>query len=476
MTEHLHGNMSSEDFRRAGHAMIDWIADYLDRDVARYPVRSQVEPGWLRPQLPASAPESGESWEAIWTDFETKILPGVTHWQSPHFYAYFPANVSYPAILGELLSAGLGVNGMLWATSPAATELETHVLDWLVDAMDLPPHFKGGGVIQDTASSASLCALLCAREQVTGYVGVRDGTGGGAPLRAYVSEHAHSSIEKAAMILGIGSSNVIAIPGDETHAMRPGALRKAIEQDLRQGLRPCFVCATIGTTSSLAMDPVDAIGKVCREHDLWLHVDAAMAGTALICPEFRAMADGLSYADSYCFNPHKWMFTNFDCDAFYVCDPSRLIRAMSIMPEYLKTADADGVINYRDWHIPLGRRFRALKLWFVLRSFGIEGIRARIREHVALAREFASWIDADDRFERCAPCDLNLVCFRMVGSDDENRRLMSSLNDAGQMYLTHTILDGRFVLRLCIGQTTTTRQHVQQAWAWIQGATGGLAD
>lgn len=454
--------------------MIDWIADYLDGGVTEYPVRAQVKPGEIRQHLPAHAPESGEPWSDIWRDVEKIVLPGITHWQSPHFYAYFPANVSYPAILGELLSAGLGVNGMLWATSPAVTELETHVLDWLVDVMDLPQHFKGGGVIQDTASSASLCALLCAREKTLNNTGIGGGLSGCATVRAYVSEHAHSSIEKAAMILGVGADHVVAIPGDDAFAMRPDALRAAIETDLQHGLRPSFVCATMGTTSSLALDPIRAIGDVCSAHDLWLHVDAAMAGTALICPEFRAMADGLEHADSYCFNPHKWMLTNFDCDAFYVKEPERLLRVMSVLPEYLKTRQQDEVINYRDWHIPLGRRFRALKLWFVLRTYGIEGIQAKVRAHVDLARTFAGWIEAHPDFELCAPCDLNLVCFRLRGEDDRNRHLLDRLNDEGQMHLTHTTLNGRFVLRLCVGQTTTSEEHVAQAWAWIQATAGAL--
>ncbi|MFG0331294.1 MAG: pyridoxal-dependent decarboxylase [Phycisphaerales bacterium] len=460
--------MSAEDFRAAGHAMIDWIADYLDGGVTAFPVLSRANPGEIAASV-GGPPQEPEAWAEIWREFERDILPGVTHWQSPQFFAYFPANTSFPAILGELLSAGLGVNGMLWSTSPACTELEERVLDWLVDLLGLPEAFKGGGVIQDTASSASLCALLAAREQSLEWAGNVRGLGScDAQLVVYTSDQAHSSIEKAAMIAGVGRRNCRLIDTDSSFALRPDALKAAVTDDLNAGRRPCFVSATLGTTSSLASDPIRAIGEICRAHDIWLHVDAAMAGTALLCPEFRSIADGLEFADSFCFNPHKWMFTNFDLDAFYVRNPERLVRTLSIDPEYLQASQADHVVNYRDWHVPLGRRFRALKLWFVIRTFGVEALRDRIRRHVQLAREFAIWMEQDPRFELVSPQHLNLVCFRLRGGDEVNRRLLDRINADGRMHLTHTRLNDRFTLRLCVGQTTTERSHVENAWSIIQ--------
>jgi aromatic-L-amino-acid/L-tryptophan decarboxylase len=467
--------MHTDEFRHWGHRLIDWIADYLDH-VERYPVLSQVKPGDIRGRLPAAPPAQGEPFEAILRDVEEIILPGITHWQSPNFFAYFPANVSGPSILGELLAAGLGVQGMLWATSPACTELETHVLDWLVDLMGLPPHFKsdaaGGGVIADTASSAALCAILAARERATG--GQSNLTGADGSLVAYTSTQAHSSIEKGVRIAGLGSQNLRLIEVDEQFAMRPERLAAAIAADQAAGRRPSFVCATVGTTSSTAIDPLPEIGRLCRQHGLWLHVDAALAGTAALCPEFQHLLAGLELADSYCFNPHKWMFTNFDCSCFFVADRGQLIRTLSILPEYLRNraTESGAVIDYRDWQIPLGRRFRALKLWFVLRSFGVEGLRQRVRLHVALAQELAGWIRADARFELAAPVPLNLVCFRHRGGEAVNQRIMDTLNASGQMYLTHTRLDGQLTLRLCIGQTNTERRHVVRAWQLIQNAVG----
>jgi aromatic-L-amino-acid decarboxylase len=375
-------------------------------------------------------------------------------------------------VLGELLSAGLGIQGMLWATSPACTELETHVLDWVAGMLTLPEKFKsdstGGGVIQDTASSASLCALLAARERATSYESNLRGLS--ADLVAYTSTQAHSSIEKAVKIAGLGEQNLRLIEVDENYAMRPEALAQQIDQDRRAGLRPCFVSATVGTTSSNALDPLPEIGQICQRDGLWFHVDAAMAGTAAICPEFRHIHDGIDLADSYCFNPHKWMFTNFDCDCFFVADRAALIQTLSVLPEYLRNqaTETGAVIDYRDWHIPLGRRFRALKLWFVIRHYGIEGLRHLIRRHVSLAQEFASWVEADSRFEIVAPVPLNLVCFRHTGGDEINQRLLENLNQSGELYLTHTKLSGRYVLRLCVGQTYTTSDNVQRAWNKIQ--------
>jgi len=471
-------HMSTEEFRRRGREVVDWIADYYER-IETLPVLSQVEPGQIRASLPAAPPLEGESFDAILQDVEKLILPGVTHWQSPNFFAYFPCNASAPAILGDLLSSGLGVQGMLWATSPACTELETHVLDWLVDMLGLPRKFlstgAGGGVIQDTASSSALCAVLAARERATGFASNR--RGGDGRLVAYTSSQAHSSIEKAVKIAGLGEENLRLIEVDEKLAMRAGALERRMEEDRRAGRVPAFVCATVGTTSSNALDPLPEIGKICREQDVWFHVDGAMAGTAALCPEFRYIQNGLELADSYCFNPHKWMFTNFDCDCFYVAERKALIETLSVLPEYLrnKATESGAVIDYRDWHIPLGRRFRSLKLWFVIRHYGVEGLRHHIRRHVEIAQKFAGWVREDARFELAAPAPLNLVCFRHRGGDEINQALLDRLNRSGDLYLTHTRLQDRFTLRLCVGQTYTELRHVERAWQRIQEESARVA-
>jgi aromatic-L-amino-acid decarboxylase len=465
MTSH----MTPEEFRRRGYQTIDWIARYLER-LEEFPVLSRVKPGEIRGQLPLAAPSIGEPFETVLADLERIILPGITHWQAPGFFAYFPASSSPPAILGDLLSSGLGVQGMLWAASPACTELETHLLDWLVDMLDLPGHFKssvGGGVIQDSASSASLCALLAARERATGYQsnerGVRE------ELTVYTSNQAHSSIEKAVMIAGVGREQLRLIEVDDNFAMDVAALGAEIEADLASGRKPCFVSATVGTTSSNALDDLRGIGALCRERGIWLHVDAAMSGTAALCPEFRFIHDGLEYADSYCFNPHKWMLTNFDCDCMFVADREPLIRALSVLPEYLKNeaSQSGAVIDYRDWQIPLGRRFRALKLWLVIRHYGVEGLREHVEKHVNWAREFAGWVEESEDFELAAPAPLNLVCFRHRGDDEFNERLLGRLNQSGELYLTHTKLADRYTLRMAIGGTWTERRHVEGAWRAI---------
>jgi aromatic-L-amino-acid/L-tryptophan decarboxylase len=464
-------HMTPDDFRRHGHAVVDWIADYYER-IDTFPVLSQVQPGQIRSSLPPKAPGSGEPFEAILADVGKLILPGITHWQSPNFFAYFPANASAPAILGDLLSSGLGVQGMLWSTSPACTELETHVLDWLVEMLGLPEKFlstsTGGGVIQDTASSSSLCALLAGRERATNYATNDRGCDG--KLVAYTSTQAHSSIEKAAKIAGIGLRNLRLIDVDPEFAMRPDALARQIAEDKRSGLVPCFVSATVGTTSSNAMDPLTDIGAICREHNVWFHVDAAMSGTAAICPELRHIQNGIEFADSYCFNPHKWMFTNFDCDCFWIGNRKELIQTLSILPEYLrnKATESGAVFDYRDWHIQLGRRFRALKLWFVIRHYGVEGLQHHVREHVRLAQQFADWVKEDERFEIAAPAPLNLVCFRDRRGDDANQQLMDRLNRSGDLFLTHTRLNSKLTLRFCVGQTNTAERHVQAAWKRIQ--------
>jgi aromatic-L-amino-acid/L-tryptophan decarboxylase len=470
-------HMTPDEFREHGHAVVDWIADYYAR-IESYPVLSQAEPGQIRASLPVDPPVTGESFPAILADIEKLILPGVTHWQSPNFFAYFPSNASGPAILGDLLSSGLGVQGMLWATSPACTELETHVLDWLVKMLGLPQKFlstsSGGGVIQDTASSASLCALLAARERATNFGTNRNGCNG--KLVAYTSSQAHSSLEKGAQIAGIGRDNLRLVEVDKDFAMRAESLTQQIAQDRAAGLIPFFVCASVGTTSSNAIDPVTEIARICRENNLWLHVDAAMSGTAALCPEFRHTHAGVEFADSYCFNPHKWMFTNFDCDCFYVADRKALIQTLSVLPEYLrnKATETGAVIDYRDWQIPLGRRFRALKLWFVIRHYGVEGLQHHVREHVALAQQFAAWVRNDDRFEIAAPVPLNLVCFRHKSGDDVNQILMDRLNRSGSLYLTHTRLNDRLTLRVCVGQTNTTWRHVERAWKLMQEETTRL--
>ena len=470
-------HMSAEEFRRAGHALVDWIADYRQR-VETLPVLSQVKPGEIRAALPEQAPLQGEPFATILADVERIILPGITHWQSPNFYAFFPGNSSGPAVLGELLSAGLGVQGMMWLTSPACTELETHLMDWLVGMMGLPGKFlstgPGGGVIQDSASSATLCALLAGRERATNFaVNQRGGTG---RLVAYATSQTHSSLDKAMKIAGLGVENLRKVAVDDRFAMRPEALAAHIAADRAGGLTPAFVCATVGTTSSNAMDPLPAIAAICQERGIWLHVDAAMSGSATICPEFRWIIDGLEGVDSYSFNPHKWLFTNFDCTAFFVADRKALIETLSILPEYLRNeaTKSGAVIDYRDWQIPLGRRFRALKLWFVIRHYGIEGLRHHIRQHVALAQAFADWVRADERFELVAPVPLNLVCFRYRGSDADNQGLLDRLNASGDLYLTHTRLNDQLVLRLCIGQTYTERRHVERAWESIQKVTNRL--
>ena len=478
MSKDVSYHMTGDEFRRHGYALVDWIADYVER-VEALPVLSRVEPGAVRAQLPPSAPLEGEPFAAMLRDVEAIILPGITHWQSPNFFAFFPANSSAPAILGELLSAGLGVQGMIWATSPACTELETHVLDWLVDMLALPPVFKssstGGGVIQDTASGATLCALLAARERATGWRSNEEGCDG--RLVAYTSSQGHSSIEKGVKIAGLGRRNLRLIDVDETFAMRPDALARQIAADRAAGLTPCFVCAAVGSTSSNAIDPLPAIGRLCRQEGLWLHVDAAMSGTAALCPELRHIHDGLEYADSYCFNPHKWMFTNFDCDCFYVADRAALIRTLTILPEYLRNqaTESGAVIDYRDWHIQLGRRFRALKLWFVIRHYGVTGLQHHVRRHVALAQEFAGWVRADPRFELAVEPPLNLVCFRHRGGEEVNQALMDRLNRSGDLYLTHTRLNDRLTLRLSVGQTHTEARHVARAWQRIRQVADELA-
>ena len=458
--------VTPEDLKHHGHRTVDWVADYLT-NLESYPVLAKTAPGEVAAMLPRSAPEQPEPFEALLADVDRIVLPGTTHWQSPGFFGFFPASASPPAILGELVTAGLAVNGMVWATSPACTEIETVVLDWLVELLGLPVRFRsesrGGGVIQDSASSATLCALIAARERAIGRGAAL------ADLCVYTSVEAHSSVQKGARVAGFVPTHVRLIATDENFAMDVVALESAVRTDRESGLVPCCVVATCGTTSSLAFDPIRAIGETCRAERAWLHVDAAMAGSAAICPELRGPQEGLELADSYAFNPHKWLLTNFDCDCFYVADRASLIDALSITPEYLRNdaSESGAVVDYRDWQVPLGRRFRALKLWFVLRSYGAEGLRRHVREHVRLARWFAGRVTADPRFELCSPAALNLTCFRHVAGDDVSERLLSDLNATGRVFLSHTKLAGRYVIRCCIGGTWTAQRHVEMLWQLI---------
>ncbi|MGN6393425.1 MAG: pyridoxal phosphate-dependent decarboxylase family protein [Gemmatimonadales bacterium] len=469
--------MQPDEFRRHAHALVDWMADYL-RDVGALPITPAVSPGDIRRQIADSPPLDAEPFEAVLEDFRHVIVPGMTHWNHPGWFAYFPCNNSPPSILAEMLTATLGAQGMSWVTSPAATELEQVVMDWLRQMLALPPGFVG--VIQDTASTATLVALLTARERATAG---RSGAAGlaaasqGAPLAVYASREAHSSVDKAVKLAGYGLDQLRHIDPDERFAMRPEALAGALEADREAGIRPACVVATVGTTSSTAIDPLRPIAELCRRAGAWLHVDAAYAGAAAIVPELRPLFDGMESADSIVFNPHKWMLTNFDCTAYYVRDPTALLSTFQATPEYLRTAyDAD-VVNYRDWGIQLGRRFRALKLWFVIRSYGVEGLRTMVRRHVALAKELAGWIAADSDFELLAPVPFGLVCFRWRPAgrseaelDALNARLLAAVNASRRRYLTHTRLDGRYAIRLVVGQRDTEPADVEAAWAAIRAA------
>jgi aromatic-L-amino-acid decarboxylase len=467
--------MRPDEFRRHAHALVDWMADYL-RDVGTLPITPDVAPGDIRSRLPTVPPLDAEPFETLFDDFRSIVVPGMTHWNHPGWFAYFPCNNSPPSILGEMLTATIGAQGMSWATSPAATELEQVVMGWLRQMIGLPDGFTG--VIQDTASTATLVALLTARERATGG---RSGAAGlpadGPPLTVYASREAHSSVDKGVKLAGYGLERLRHIETDDAHALRPDALAAAMAADRAAGFRPGCVVATVGTTSSTAIDPLRPIAELCRRHGAWLHVDAAYAGAAAIVPELRPLFDGMEQADSIVFNPHKWLLTNFDCTAYFVRDPAALLATFQTAPEYLRTAYDDNVVNFRDWGIQLGRRFRALKLWFVIRSYGVEGLRALIRRHVALARELAGWIEADPEFELMAPVPFGLVCFRWRPggrTEDEldalNARLLAAVNADRRRHLTHTRLDGRYVIRLVVGQRTTEREDVVAAWEAVRAA------
>jgi aromatic-L-amino-acid decarboxylase len=471
--------MHPEDFRRHAHTLVDWMADYL-RDVGTLPVTPAVAPGDVRRSVPDAPPLDPEPFEALFDDFRRVIVPGMTHWNHPGWFAYFPGNNSPPSILGEMLTATIGAQCMSWVTSPAATELEQVVMDWLRQMIGLPREYVG--VIQDTASTATLVALLSARERATaGRSGTAGLAAGGAPLAVYASREAHSSVDKAVKLAGYGLDLLRHIETDDAYALRPEALAQALEADRLAGIRPACVVASVGTTSSTAIDPLRPIAELCRRSGAWLHVDAAYAGAAAIVPELRPLFDGMETADSIVFNPHKWLLTNFDCTAYFVRDPSALLSTFQATPEYLRTAyDAD-VVNFRDWGIQLGRRFRALKLWFVIRSYGVEGLRAIIRRHVELAQELAGWIQADPEYELMAPVPFGLVCFRWSppgATDDEldtlNARLLAAVNAGRERYLTHTRLGGRYAIRLVVGQRATEREHVRDAWEAVVKAAEGL--
>ncbi len=468
--------MTPDEFRTRGHELVDWMADYL-RDVGSRRIVPQVQPGDVRRALPDTAPEQGEPFARVMADFERLILPGMTHWNHPGWFAYFAANNSPPSILAEMLTATLGAQCMSWQTSPAATELEQVTMAWLARMLDLPAGFTG--VIQDTASTATLLALLSARERASGFAGERLGIEREQGLRVYASAEAHSSVAKGVKLAGYGAEALRQIPVDGRYALRVEALADAMARDAEAGLTPACVVAAVGTTSSTAIDPLPAIAELCRQHGAWLHVDAAWAGSAAIVPELRHILDGVEHADSLVFNPHKWLLVNFDCSAYFVRDVGTLLRTFTITPEFLRTAHDPEVVNFRDWGIPLGRRFRALKLWFVIRSYGVEGLRAMVRRHVALAREFAGWVEAAPDFELLAPAPLGLVCFRYRPSgappddpavDALNRELLVRVNASGRVFLTHTVLGGRYTIRLAVGQRGTEREHVEEAWRLVREA------
>jgi len=461
-------NMPPEEFRRYGHQIIDWVADYLS-EIRQYPVLARVEPGELTAQLPAAAPEHGEPMEEIWRDFHELILPAVTHWNHPRFHGYFSISGSAPGILAETLIAALNMNGMLWKSSPAATELEQVTLGWLREWIGLPEEFFG--LILDTASLGALHAIAAARELADPGARTR---GHSLPLVLYTSEQAHSSIEKAAIAAGVGQEHVRKIAVDEEFRMDPAALERAIRTDRDAGRQPFFIAATVGTTSVTSIDPLPAIATVAENHSLWLHVDAAYGGAAAVAPEFRHVLNGAARCDSLVVSPQKWLFTPMDISAFYTRRPDVLRRAFSLTPEYLRTGEDSRVVNFMDYCLPLGRRFRALKLWFVMRYLGRDGAAQLIRNHVAWAREFAGWLQQDGRFELVAPVPLSLVCFRYRGSNEENRRLLESVNSSGRAFLSHNVMDGRFVIRYAIGNVATAREDVEAVWGLVREAADSL--
>lgn len=470
--------MTPDEFRKHAHELVEWMARYME-NVESFPVKSSVVPGDIFSKIPDSPPANSEPFNSLMKDIDEIIMPGITHWQSPNFFAYFPANTSPPSILAEMLIATLGTQCMIWETSPAAAELEGKMMIWLRNLIGLPSGFEG--VIQDTASTATLAAIITAREKITNFSINREGAENAGTLKVYCSDQTHSSVEKAVKICGIGRKNLVKISVREDFSMDPEKLKEAIIHDKDRGHIPCCVVATIGTTGTTAVDPLRDIGEICRENGIWLHVDAAMAGTALILPEFQWMLDGREYIDSFVFNPHKWMFTNFDCTAYFVKDAGLLIKTFEMLPEYLKTRTRGKVNDYRDWGVPLGRRFRALKLWSVIRSYGTEGLRDKIRCHIRIAAHLSEMISKEADFEILAPVIICVVCFRYIPagySNDHinalNEKLNHQLNDSGKLYLTHTVLNGKYTLRMVTAQTNVTIEHVEKAWDLIKKTAHSL--
>jgi len=468
--------VTPDEFRTHGHALIDWISEYLE-GVERYPVASSVAPGDIRAALPEHPPTAAEPFSDVLADLDRVVMPGITHWQHPSFFAYFPGNSSYPAILGELAAAGLGVQGMSWVTSPACTEVETLMMDWMQELLGLPAKFRstsatGGGVIQGSASEATLASILAARWRATG--GAINTEGGTTKLVAYATSQAHSSIEKGLRIAGIGTAQTRIVPHDSSFAMRADEFQRMVSEDRAAGLTPFWVCCTLGTTSSMAFDPVAEVGAVAQREGVWVHVDAAMSGIASLAPEHRWVNDGLELTDSYCTNPHKWMGVNFDCDLFYTSDRASLLGALSILPEYLRSAAAQSgaAIDYRDWQIPLGRRFRALKLWFTIRAGGATDAVDMIRRHVAATQELAGWVAQDDRFELVAPHPLNLLCLRLKAGNEATDAMIVAANATGKALFTRTVLDGAVACRVSIGARGTETRHVQAGWKLLQQLAG----
>lgn len=476
-------DLTADEFRRLGHQVVDWIADYRDT-IEQRPVQTDVKPGWVRSRLPAALPEQGEPFDALLADVNEVILPGMTQWQHPSFYGYFPGNASLASLLGDMLSGAIGVQGMLWSTGPACTELEQHLTDQLAVELGLGEAFAttggGGGMITEASSTANLVALLAALHRTSPDW---QATGVDGHEVVYTTAHTHSSMEKAVRIAGLGAAAVHVVDSDPTTAaMQPDALAAALAADVAAGRRPALVCATVGTTSTGAMDPVRAIGEVCAGHDVWLHVDAAWAGVAAVCPELRGMLDGVELADSCCTDAHKWLLTAFDCTLLWTRHPTVLASGLAVLPEYLRNAasEAGQVVDYRDWQIPLGRRFRALKLWAVLRWFGLAGLRDHIRRHVALAAELASWVAAEPRFALGAPPSLGLVCLRVVSGggeaadDHATRAVLERVNATGRALLTHTVVDGRYLARVAVGGVNTERRHIEALWADLRAAADAV--
>jgi aromatic-L-amino-acid decarboxylase len=476
------GDLPTSELKAHGREVIDWISRYLD-EPSRYPVLSQVSPGDVRASLPASPPQQGETLRSILDDFERKIIPGITHWNHPAFFGYFATSSSVPGILAELLVAAIDVKAMLWKTSPAATELEQVATDWLRQMLGLSESWFG--ITTDTASISSMLAIAAAREAKPELQIRERGMAGRADLprlRVYCSGHAHSSVDKAALALGLGLENVVKIPNDDQFRMRPDALAEIIAADRAQGFLPLACVATVGTTSMTSIDPVPAIAEICKREQVWLHVDGAYGGVLAIAPEFRYVLDGIEAADSLVVNPHKWLFTPFDCSVFYIKQPEILKRAFSLVPEYLVTREQDEVVNYMDYGVQLGRRFRALKLWMVIRAFGVEGLAERLRAHCALATRFANWVSESDDWELMAPVPFSLVCLRYAPrgmsdaeADRVNEAIMHSVNETGDVFLSHTKLNGRFTLRLAIGNIRTTEEHVALAWERLRESASGMS-